>query len=84
MKERGCTEAGDMVYLAITLMEPGRRVVVASAKPIGSSPALARRIAQGLAQCHRSLGDEDALGLAGRLLRYVMRDSGHHIMPWRR
>ena len=57
-------------------MEPGRRVVTPSAKPVGFSPALATWIAQGLAQCHRSLGEEEAFGLAVRLVRYVMRDSG--------
>ena len=51
-----------------------------SDKPVGFSPAVASWIAQGLAQGHRSLGDKDALRLAERLMRDIMRDSGHHIM----
>jgi len=66
----------DIAYLILNCTEPGKRVEKPAKKPVGWRAGMAAWVAQGLAQCHRALGNETAGDLAQRMMRYVMRDSG--------
>ena len=72
-----CITEGDAAYLFSNLTEPGRSVEKPSERPEGFRAAIAGWVAQGLAQCARSIGFEEAGETAARLMRYVMRDSGY-------
>jgi hypothetical protein len=70
---------GDIAYPFQRFTEPGRPVVKPAEKPAGFSAAIAGWLAQGLAQCYRTLGNEDARDLAQKMIRYIMRDSGYFL-----
>ena len=72
-----CIVEGDTAYLFANCTEPGKPVVRPDARPVGFRAALAGWVAQGLAQCCRALGNQEAGAMAQRLMRYVMRDSGY-------
>ncbi len=72
-----CIVEGDIAYLACNSTEPGRLVEKPVMKPVGLRAAIAGWVAQGLAQCARSLGDREAGEMAARLMRYILRDSGY-------
>ena len=72
-----CIVEGDVAYLFCNCTEPGRPVVKPAARPVGLRAAIAGWVAQGLAQCCRSIGNRPAGVIAEKLMRYVMRDSGY-------
>jgi len=72
-----CIVEDDIAYLSGNCTEPGRPITKPAQKPVGFRAAIAAWVAQGLAQCARSLGNRDAGEMAARLMRYVMRDSGY-------
>ena len=75
--KRVTIEEGDIAYLFLNCTEPGKAVTRPDAKPVGFRAGVAGWLAQGLAQCYRTLGNPDARDLSLRLMRYVMRDSGY-------
>jgi hypothetical protein len=72
-----CIVEGDIAYLSGNCTEPGRPVTKPAARPVGFRAAIAGWVAQGLAQCARSLGNREAGEMAARLMRYILRDSGY-------
>jgi hypothetical protein len=72
-----CLVESDIAYLSGNCTEPGRPITKPAAKPVGFRAGVAGWVAQGLAQCARSLGDLEAGEMAARLMRYVMRDAGY-------
>lgn len=74
---RVCVETEDVAYFASNFWEPGKQFERPERPPLGFRAAVLGWAAQGLAQCHKSLGNEDALALAHKLIRYVFRDSGY-------
>jgi len=72
-----CIVEGEIAYLSCNCTEPGRPVTQPAARPVGFRAAVAGWVAQGLAQCARSLGNRQAAEMAARLMRYVFRDSGY-------
>ena len=76
---RLCIVEGDIAYLFRNCTEPGLAVTKPEERPTGIRAAMAGWVAQGLAQCARFLGCEEAGQMAARLMRYVMRDSGYFL-----
>ena len=70
-------EEDDIAYPFLNCTEPGKEVEKPEKKPIGIRAAINGWLAQGLIQCYRYLGNEDALLLGEKLMRYLMRDSGY-------
>jgi hypothetical protein len=75
--QRLCIVEGDSAYLSRNWWQPGLTVSSPPARPIGFRAAIASWVAQGLAEYHQLLRDDDAIAMAARLMRYVMRDSGY-------
>lgn len=75
--KRVCVEDGDVAYFASNFWEPGKEVKRPDAPPLGFRAAVLGWAAQGLAQCYKALGNQDAIELAHKLMRYVFRDSGY-------
>ncbi|MBI4026586.1 MAG: hypothetical protein HY360_16485 [Verrucomicrobia bacterium] len=75
--KRVCITEGDIAYLPWTQIEPDTLIAKPATKPIGMKAAFASWLAQGLAQCHRTLDNPDARDLALKLMRYIMRDTGY-------
>ncbi len=72
-----CVVEGDIAYLCRNWWEPKMKYLKPANKPIGFRAAIAGWIAQGLAEYYHLLGDGEAIELAAKLMRYVMRDSGY-------
>jgi hypothetical protein len=74
-----CIVEDDIAYLFNNCTEPGLPITRPKARPVGIRAALAGWVAQGLAQCCRSLDYTEAGEMAARLMRYIMRDSGYFL-----
>ncbi len=74
-----CIVEGDVAYLFRNCTEPGLPVTRPSSKPTGIRAAMAGWVAQGLAQCARTLGCREAGDMSAKLMRYIMRDSGYFL-----
>jgi hypothetical protein len=72
-----CIVEGDIAYLFANCTEPGKPVVKPERRPVGFRAAFAGWVAQGLAQCCRALGNQEAGVMAEKLMRYIMRDAGY-------
>ena len=72
-----CIVEGDIAYLPGNAVEPGRPAPKPTSPPLGIRAGYSGWVAQGLAQCARTLGDREAGEVAAKLMRYVMRDSGY-------
>jgi hypothetical protein len=75
--KRFCVVDGDIAYLARNWSQPDMPIEAPEERPIGFRAAIAGWAAQGLAEYHRLLGDDEAVDLAGKLMLYVFRDSGY-------
>jgi hypothetical protein len=72
-----CIVEGDVAWLPCNMAEPGKTPPKPASRPRGLRAAYNGWVAQGLAQYARALGDREAGEMAGKLMRYVMRDSGY-------
>lgn len=75
--KRVVIEEDDVAYLFLNCTEPGKAVTRPQARPVGFRAGVAGWLAQGLAQCHRWLGNAQAGELSLKLMRHVMRDAGY-------
>lgn len=74
---RLCIVEGDGAYLARNWSQPDMPVTAPERRPVGFRAAVAGWVALGLTDYHRLIGDDAAIDLAGKLMRYVFRDSGY-------
>ena len=67
----------DIAYLFLNCTEPFKKVEKPESKPVGIRAGINGWVAQGLLQCYRTLGNEDALEIGEKMMRYIWRDSGY-------
>ncbi len=70
---------GPNAYMFGHWMVPGKKIEKPGEPPLGIVAGGNAWTAQSLIQYHRALGDPEALELAGKILHYIMIDSGYFL-----